>query len=176
MTESVALFTPEPRYAIDSNIVLSFLKTEDDEHYGVDVFGQQWQFLERQMKNGVIIAPRQIEKELEAWEERIDTMKAWLRDHRYLFCDVDDAQLALAKQIVNTYSAYGMTFNSLGDLELMTLAGSRGLTVLSLEHKRSTQPSKTLPKIPDVCAEYEIECVSFVGFLRREGFNSSSGL
>jgi len=174
MSEQDGLFATEPKYALDSNVVLSFLKTEDDEHYGVDVFAAQWQFLERHMKEGKIIAPRQIEKELDAWADHSDTIKAWLRDHRYLFCDVDDAQLALAKKIINAYPAYGLSSNSLGDLELMTLAGARSLTVLSLEHKRSTQPNRRLPKIPDVCAEYEIDCVSFPGFLRREGFGSAS--
>lgn len=47
---------------------------------------------------------------------------------------------------------------------------ARGITVLTLEHKRSTQPSKRLPRIPDVCAELYVDCVSLPGFLPRGGF------
>jgi hypothetical protein len=173
MAEQASLFATDPKYCIDANVVLSFLKGSDDEHYGTDVFGPQWQFLERQMKEGLIIGPRQVDKELEAWEERIDSMRAWRREHAYLFRDIEsDAQLDIAKRIVNAYPAYARNQNYLGDLELICLAGARELTVLSMEHQRSTQPSRTLPKIPDVCAKFRIDCVSFPGYLRREGFGA----
>ena len=101
---------------------MSFLRGTDDEHYGADVFRPQWQFLERCMQEGKIIAPRQVEAELEKWQKSISQMHAWLRDHRYLFRDMGDAQLEAAKRIVNAYPAYGMTQNNVGDRELMTLA------------------------------------------------------
>lgn len=168
-----ALFSAEPKYCIDTNVVVSFLRGTDDEHYGADVFRPQWQFVERCMQEGKVIAPRQVEAELEKWQKSISQMHVWLRDHRYLFRDMDDAQLNAAKRIVNAYPAYGMTQNNVGDLELMTLAMARGIAVLTLEHKRSTQPSKRLPKIPDVCAEFNVDCVSLPGFLRREGFGGA---
>lgn len=132
-----ALFSAEPKYCIDTNVVVSFLRGTDDEHYGADVFRPQWQFVERCMQEGKVIAPRQVEAELEKWQKSISQMHVWLRDHRYLFRDMDDAQLNAAKRIVNAYPAYGMTQNNVGDLELMTLAMARGIAVLTLEHKRN---------------------------------------
>lgn len=58
--------------------------------------------------------------------------------------------------------------NRLGDLEVMALAMARGLTVVSLESQKHHRPGR--PKIPNVCAEFEIDHHTFHDFLRAEGF------
>lgn len=61
MTAQDALFEDEPpRYCLDTNVVVSFLKGTDDEYYGVDIFGEQWALIERLIASGVIVAPRQV--------------------------------------------------------------------------------------------------------------------
>jgi hypothetical protein len=167
------LFATQAKYCIDTNVVISFLRGTDDEHYGSDVFKPQWDFLEHQMVSGVVVAPRRVEKELSTWQKTISSMKDWLHRHQYLFQDIDsDDQLTLAKRIVNAYPAYGQNKNYLGDLEVITLAGVRALTVITLETSKPN-PSKKRPKIPDVCNEFSIDCVSLPGFLRREGFGKT---
>lgn len=167
------LFADPAKYSIDTNVIVSFLGDSDSEHYPIDVFKPQWEFFERAMKDGRIVAARRVETELEKWEKRIATMKTWLHDHKYMFCDIDsDAQLAGAKQIVNTYPAYGTSDNYLGDLEVITLAKARGLTVITLEQK-AQQHSRKRPKIPNVCEEFKVDCVTLAGFLRLEGFGRS---
>ena len=170
-----ALFEPEPRrYCIDTNVVVSFLKGTDDEHYGADVFAPQWAVIERLINAGVIVAPRRVEDELGGWQRTISAMGPWLRGRRHMFLDVTtDAQLLAAKRIVAAYPVYGETPNYLGDLEVMTLADALGLTVISLE---SQSPSRSVkrPKIPNVCKEFGIDCVSVTGFLRREAQRSAS--
>lgn len=165
-----ALFADPARYSIDTNVIVSFLGDSDSEHYPLDVFKPQWDFLERAMRDGRVVAAMRVETELEKWEKRIAAMKAWLADHKYLFCEIDtDAQLAGAKQIVNAYPSYGTSDNYLGDLEVITLAMARGLTVITLEQK-AQQHSKRRPKIPNMCAEFSVGCVTLAGFLRNEGF------
>jgi uncharacterized protein involved in tolerance to divalent cations len=121
------------------------------------------------MKDGRIVGARRVEIELEKWEERLPPLKAWLDGHKYLFCDVTDAQLAAAKQIANAVPAYGWNDNYLGDLEVITFAKARSLTVISLE-QRALQHSRQRPKIPNVADEFDIPCVNLDGFLRAEGF------
>jgi hypothetical protein len=169
VTTQAALFEPEPpRYCIDTNVVVSFLKGTDDEHYGADVFAPQWAVIERLILGGGIVAPRRVEHELSMWEKTIPAMGPWLKGRRHMFRDVaTEAQLLAAKGIVGRYPVYGETMNYLGDLEVMTLAAALGLTVISLE-SQSLHPSPRRPKIPNVCQEFDIDCVSVVGFLRRE--------
>ena len=170
MTIQGALFeTESPRYCIDTNVILSFLKGTDDEHYGADVFAPQWAAFEHLMSSGVIIAPRQVERELAGLNKTVPGMNLWLRRWSHLFHDVDtDEQLLSAKRIVCQYPIYGETVNFLGDLEVMTLAQAQGLTVISLEGRSSGPTSRRRPKIPNVCQEFGIDCVSVTGFLRRE--------
>lgn len=169
MTEPDTLFAVTAKYSIDTNVILSFLGDSDAEHYPLDVFKPQWEFLERAMKDGRVVGARRVEIELERWEERLSPLKTWLDGHKYLFCDVTDAQLEAAKQIVNAFPAYALNDNYLGDLEVMTLAKARTLTVISLEQK-TQQHSKQRPKIPNVAEEFGIACVNLAGFLRAEGF------
>lgn len=84
-----------------------------------------------------------------------------------MFRDIgSDTQLIVAKQIVNAYPAYGKNVNYLGDLEVMCLAGALRLAVVTLEAPVQ-QSGKRRPKIPNVCAEFGIDCLSVVGLLRR---------
>jgi hypothetical protein len=169
VTTQDALFETEPpRYCIDSNVIVSFLKGTDDEHYGADVFAPQWAVIERLILSGVIVAPRRVDDELSKWENTIPAMGPWLKGRRHMFRDVStEAQLLSAKRIVARYPVYGETMNYLGDLEVMTLAAALGLTVISLESERPGT-SRKRPKIPNVCKEFGIDCVSVAGFLRRE--------
>lgn len=169
MTTQDSLFDREPaRYCIDTNVVVSFLRGTDDEFYGVDIFADQWALFERLIASGVIVAPRQVHRELAKWQKSIPTMKKWLKTYHYMFRDVEtEAQLTAAKQIVDGYAVYGKTENFLGDLEVMSLAKAMGIAVISLESE-SPETSRRRPKIPNVCKEFGIDCVSVAGFLRRE--------
>ena len=73
-----------------------------------------------------------------------------------------------SKEIVNRYPAYGLDVNRLGDLEVMSLAKARGLTVTSLESQKQHRVDR--PKIPNVCHEFGLGQVGFHDFLRAQGF------
>lgn len=147
---------------------MSFLGDGEAELYPVDVFGPQWEFLEAAFKDGRVVAAKRVATELKKWE-RLDRVKVWLRDHRYVFRDIEsDEQLLAAKEILNTYAAYGLDVNRLGDLEVMALAKARGLTVISLESTKQHRTDR--PKIPNVCGEFGIGHLGFHDFLRAEGF------
>lgn len=164
------LFEDPAKYAIDTNVIVSFLGDSDSEHYPMDVFKPQWDFLEKAMKDGRVVAPAVVADELEKWTKNVPAIKAWLNDHRYLFHDITlDAELTSAKEIVNAFPAYGSSVNYLGDLQVMAFARARGLKVISLELK-ATQHSAKKPKIPNVCEQFGIDWVSLAGFLRAEGF------
>ncbi len=61
MAEPHTLFAVTAKYSIDTNVVLSFLGDSDAEHYPIDVFKPQWEFLERAMKDGRIVGARRVE-------------------------------------------------------------------------------------------------------------------
>ncbi len=166
MNETGALFEIEPEYCIDTNVIVSFLSESDDEYYGADVFSDHWKQIERLIVGGRMIAPLQVARELEGHANKRQKIGPWLREHSYMFRDVYiDAQLELAKRIVNQYPAYGRSMNYLGDLEVITLAGALDLTVVSLESPQQ-QSGQRRPKIPNVCAEFKVGHTSVVGLFR----------
>lgn len=169
MSNVGTLFEALAKYSIDTNVILSFLREDEAERYPMDVFKPQWDFLQKAIVDGRVVAARRVETELSKWQKTIPTMKPWLNDNKHMFFDMETQQLAAAKRIVNAYPAYGSNDNYLGDLEVMTLAMTRNLTVVSLELK-AQQHSKKRPKIPNVCEEFGNACTGVAGFLRSEGF------
>lgn len=167
MTELGTLFDVDPHYCIDTNVIVSFLSESDDEYYGADIFPDHWRQIESLIASSEIIAPRQVERELEGHAKKRSKVGPWLGRHRYMFRDIQcDEQLRLAKRIVNCYPAYAKTVNYLGDLEVITLAGALRLKVITLELPEQ-QSGQKRPKIPNVCKEFDIGCVSVAGFLRE---------
>lgn len=167
MIASETLFQIEPKYCIDTNVIVSFLSESDDEYYGADIFPDHWQQIATMIASGRIVAPRQVENELNGHAKKRPKIGPWLNTHRYMFRDVEtDAQLVLAKHIVNKYPVYGKNENYLGDLEVITLAGALGITVISIETPQP-QTGQKRPKIPNVCAEFQVSCVSVAGLLRE---------
>lgn len=161
-----ALFDLDVRYCVDTNVIVSFLSESDDEFYGADVFPTHWDRIETLVSEGQMVAPRQVEVELQHHATKRKKIGPWLAKHSHMFRDVDSAQLSLAKRIVNEYPAYARNENYLGDLEVITLAGSLDITVVSLELPQQ-QSGQRRPKIPNVCAEFAITCLSVTGLLRH---------
>jgi len=168
MTAQPSLFDKEPRFCIDTNVILSFLNHSDAEYYGSDIFVDQWKYMLGLMKAHAIVAPGEVERELARWATALDGLRHWLDHHKPMFIhEHSDAHLASAKKIVNRYPVYGSVDNYLCDLDVMTLADAMHIAVLTLERPSSGE-SKRHPKIPNVCREFGIDCVSVAGFLRRE--------
>lgn len=166
------LFPETAKYAIDTNVIVSFLGDDEGEHYPADVFAPQWAFIERYMQDGRIVAAQRVEVELQKWK-RIAHLQSWLHQHRYLFHDIASSEeLACARRIVNRYPAYASDINYHGDLEVMSFAMARKLTVISLESTKQHKASR--PKMPNVCDEFGIGYRSLKGFLRDEGFGSDA--
>jgi hypothetical protein len=165
---SQGLFEIEARYCIDTNVLVSFLSESDDEYYGADIFPDHWALIERLITGGEIVAPRQVEHELIGHAKKHGKIGPWLHRNDHMFRDLSSSEeLLLAKRIVNGHSAYARNTNYLGDLEVMTLAGSRRLTVVSMEVGLQ-QAGQRRPKIPNVCDEFGILRLSVSGFLRAE--------
>ena len=168
MIEPMGLFEIEPRFCIDTNVLVSFLSESDDEYYGADIFPDHWSLIQRLITSGDIVAPRQIQNELGGHATKRKKIGPWLRSNDHMFRDLESSEeLLLAKRIVNAYPAYARNTNYLGDLELMVLAGHRRLAVITLEIGLQ-QTGQRRPKIPNVCAEFGIKCLSVTGFLRAE--------
>lgn len=174
MTDAARLFEIEPLYCIDTNVLVSFMYESDDEQYGRDAFAPQWDLIESAIADGKIIAPEAVETELLTWERQVPDMTQWVRQRRFMFQDMNDQILDAAKRIVNQFPAYGSDENYVADLEVIALASSSRLAVITNERARPVF-SPARPRIPEACARFGVECLSVPGFLRREAQAASLG-
>jgi hypothetical protein len=164
-----SLFDITPRWCLDTNVVVSFMREDDEEPYSRELLPAQWQAFESDISSGLIAAPIQVRDELSTWSPQIPDLARWLKTHRGMFRELDEGTLRNVKEVVNRYPTYARDRNYLGDLCVIALAGAHQLTIVSNEKGSKGQASRTRPKIPDVCAELGIDCVSVMGFLRRRG-------
>lgn len=169
MSNQSSIFDEKPKYVIDTNVIVSFMRHSDDEFYGSDVFKPQWECIEELISKGVIIAPKKVEEELKKWCIDIPELGGWLKRNTDMFVDITTEQLLKTKPMVSKYPVYGTTENYLGDLMVMSLADSTGIAVITLEGKKATN-SQRRPKIPNVCEEFGVACYTVSSFLRNEGF------
>lgn len=162
------LFDVQPSWCLDTNVVVSFLREDDSEPYSRQVMPEQWRAFEMDIASGLIVSPPQVREELERWQGDIRDLRPWLVKHRGMFRELDDDALQWVKTIVNAYPVYGKNLNMLGDLCVIALAASKGLTVITNE-KSAGVVNPRRPKIPDVCASFQLRSATVMGFLRRRG-------
>lgn len=169
MEQQTDLFNPqeETAYCFDACVYLNFLKL-GDEPYGMDVMEGAFEYIEEKMKSGKIISTIAVFNEIKKWEDKVPGLKDWLHKNKPYFIEEDLAQALAMKPITNKYEIYATDKGDYGDLTVLGMAKSRGLTIVTSE-KRKDQHRQTHPKIPNVSDEFDVVCINVIEFLRKEG-------
>lgn len=172
MSEQTNLFNIQEKtvYCIDTCVFLNCLNisTEVDEPYAADVFPGALAHIEAKMVSGKVVSTVATYNELRKRESKVEGLKDWLRGHKQYFIEEDLAQAQEMKPITIKYPVYATDKGDYGDVALVGFARSRGLTVVTAE-TRKDQHRQLHPKVPNVCDEFDVPCLSVVGFLRAEG-------
>lgn len=151
------------RYALDSSFFID-LFTRDGTHPRDRYIGL-WAHFEAQVASGEIIAPLEVREEL---GNNVDgELDRWLVEHSAIFIEISRPQLDVLQRIVRKYPAFTRGKENMADPAVVALAAAEGLTVLSTE-RRQPFPSATVPKIPNLCAEWSVPCVGINDYLRSE--------
>jgi hypothetical protein len=151
----------KPRiYCIDSNIVIQGRK----HRYPPRRFRQLWENIEH-----LIAAGRMYASEAVKWELTVadDEIHDWVKAQSGLFVPLDRAQTDAVTKIQEDFDNLvdHRRGKSGADPFVIALAKVRGYTVVTFENMAGTGNK---PKIPDVCARYDIPCVDLVGLMDRE--------
>ncbi|MBL8158900.1 DUF4411 family protein [Candidatus Saccharibacteria bacterium] len=156
-------------HCIDTNVFFNFWKLGPDEPYGKDVFKTQWEIIEKKIETGEIIAPMAVHDEIMKGKEKDDPLKAWAKQHEYMFVELDDDQVAAMGPIVTEYPIYNdLQRGSYADLCVVALGKARGLTVITSE-RETVAISKKNPRIPNVCSNQGVKRTSVIDLFRQEG-------
>lgn len=147
------------KYVFDSNIFINLQRRQP-----IDIYPSLWNILSELMTTGIIISSQEVLDELAVSG---DDLVKWAKTRKESFIASDVAIQNEVRAILQNFRGLvegGKKKNS-ADPFVIALAKEKQC-ILVTEEKRNG--NKDTPKIPDICAEYNISCIDFVDFSRRE--------
>lgn len=148
-----------PVYCVDTSALIAAW----DERYPIDTFPALWDALAELIQAGRLIAPDEVEEEL---KRKSQDLLDWIAEVGSPFVPSDQATLAGVTDILDRHErlvAAGKRASA-ADPFVITLARLRRATVVTEEYGGTA----TKPKIPFVCSDYGVTCISLLDMLRAE--------
>jgi len=158
-------------YVIDTSSLIELKKFPDD------VFPSLWKNIEALIDKGFMISHKEVLKELSFQD---DTLKKWAQKQKKFFKELDTYQIKIVKEILKKYPSLAKSDSESPSADPFVIA-------LAIEFNRN--PQKTLTssiqqrvvvseerlrgsrvRIPFVCKEYGIECITMIEMCRSEGW------
>lgn len=131
------------------------------------MFGRIWARISRLARDGMLIAPDEVLKEIEDGLAD-DPVRVWAERHPIVFQEKDDDQGQVVTDIWTSLrmNDYGATKRNRADKWVVALAAvmvgkGHAITVIAGERDGPT-------RIPAICGTFGIECISLYEFIRRE--------
>lgn len=156
-------------YVIDTS---SLIKMK--EQYPSTTFPSVWQNMEKLCKNGKLIGPLEVLKEI---EEGDDELKVWAKKVRNIFIKPDKRQTEIVKDILNKhpYLAKPQKIGPNADPWIIALAKRENektqQTLFPNIYVVVTEESKTkAQRVPGVCRSYRINCINILELFEKEGW------
>lgn len=144
----------------------------DLHNYPRDLFGSLWEFLEKMVSTGRLIAPREVLRELEKGD---DDIYKWAKTQNSAFVDLSPELGSILAEIVAAIPGLtahmSLRTGPYADPILVALAlfnirnGKTDCVVVTQERATSTASLK----IPNICARYRIKSMSLLDMVRGEG-------
>ena len=133
--------------------------------YPKDVFPVSWALLTSLAESGALISVEDVLEELDLFDDEI---LQWAIAQDHIFCPLTESIQAKAVQILTSHPGIlDLKKNkSSADPFLIATAMDHSCTVVTEEHF-SNSPIRH--KIPNVCRDYNVECITILEMFRREG-------
>ncbi|HSA75225.1 MAG TPA: DUF4411 family protein [Candidatus Nitrosocosmicus sp.] len=154
------------KYCIDSSALIDVW---DENEYPSSVYLNIRSKFEVGFQNGLFIAPMEVFREL---KKQQDDLSKLVTQHKSHFIEVDSSQSVYIKQIYTKYTAMSLLMKTEADPFVVALARAQDLTVVCNE-KRQIPPSLNRPKIPNLCDEFGVKCLSLNEFFQEVGWKFS---
>ena len=148
-------------YSIDTSALLEAWVR----HYPPDVFPTLWEQIEKLIGDGRLLAIDEVLREL---ERKSDELHDWAKQHGGMFVLTDEPIMQRAGTVINQFPSLAEPQSQRGKADpfVIALAMERNLTVVTAEH-----PKPTKPRIPDVCRQLQVPCISLIELFRREDWS-----
>lgn len=146
------------KYVFDTNIFINLQRKQP-----IDIYPAVWNKISELMENGTVISSREVYDEIAVGG---DDLEKWAKKRKEYFLPSEVNVQQQVRNILKTYRGLvegGKKKNS-ADPFVIALAKVIGCKVVTEEIRTRNMLS---PKIPDVCDQFQIECIDFIGFARE---------
>lgn len=135
--------------------------------YPPDAFPTLWDKVDSLIERGRLISSEEVLQELERKEG--DTLHAWAVERRTIFLPLGADIQASASKIMTSHPRLvdGRTGKSFADPWVIATAHVHHCIVVTGEKPTG---KRDRPKIPDVCQDLQIRCLSFTDLIRKESW------
>lgn len=163
------LFGVSAEYCIDTNVFADFWSDPMAQRpYCIEVFERPWQYIDQEIQAGRIVSSMDVFVELK--DTKHPDLARWLGANKYIFQPNSPEQIKVLTSIINKYPAYTWEKKNQADPQIVALAKVMGCAVITLEKKITPNGGAVkMPKIPNLCEEFGVPCVSLVDFFIQEG-------
>lgn len=134
--------------------------------YPEEVFPSLWEKLAECISSGQVRCSEEVYVEL---EKKDDGIHDWLKKHKQVIVPIDEKIQQIVSALLTEHPRLVDTFRqrSQADPFVIATAESLGAVVVTGEKARG---KLDIPKIPDVCEQRKIPCISFLQMLRELGW------
>lgn len=162
------------RYWIDADVLIQ----AKNGLYSFDIAPPFWSWIDEQAERGVLCSSTEIYKEILGREAKDDPLAKWAKTRKSsgMFVhpgrQVQDAYRELGDHCMQKYArrqAKVGQFLSGGDGWIIAHARCDKGVVVS--HESRVDKSSLTPKIPNVCSDFEIQCISLAELLAKLNFH-----
>ncbi len=154
--------TQPSSYSLDTNSIL----TAWNETYRPASFAGFWRRLEELIGAGRAFICEEVEREL---SKKDDEAYAWTKTQEQFMVPLEDDQVQLARTLASNFPA--LAKERLGRMRadgfVIALAQWKGISVVTAENHRGPE------KIPNICSDSGVECLSLADMIEREGWSFS---
>ncbi len=152
-------------YLLDANVFIQ----GKNEHYGMDFCPGFWDWLLSSNAAGIVSSVTEVAEELQAGA---DELAQWsVKRGTAFFLEPDESVLSAARRIDQCVTGQpfktAATNKFIGSADHVLIAHALAKQMTVVTHEKPSNSKHTV-KIPDVCKEFEIECITPFAMLRRE--------
>lgn len=135
--------------------------------YPIDVFPTMWQMIDDLVADGKLVSSEEVYIEI---EKKSDGLHPWIKDRKdkILYPITDEVQ-EIVSELLEQHPRLVDTLKGRSQADPFVIATAEHLNAVVVTGERRTG-NLNKPKIPDVCDQRGVRCITFLEMLRELGF------
>lgn len=151
------------RYSLDTSALVNGW----GKHYPPDLFAPVWTHVDQLIRQQVVVASAEVRNEI---RRQADDLHDWCHERDDAFIDLISDVQANVTSILGRFPRLVAAGRNAADPFVVGLAMMDRSRLCVVTEETRIGGSENKPKMPFICNEYRVRCMTFVDMLRLTGF------